>query len=106
MLISGLGFWYIKYTVGGAVPVFCMLLACPGGHVVFVHFRAQQCDLNPDLLRVLEDGYVSKCRDAQWCLITAPSGVLLDEFLSNHHQNYQRQLLFVMYKLFIFLVKM
>lgn len=34
------------------------------GHVVFVGYRAQQCDLNPHLLRVLEDGYVSKCCDA------------------------------------------
>lgn len=36
---------------------------CLVGHVVFVGYRAQQCDLNPDLLRVLEDGHVSKCCD-------------------------------------------
>lgn len=44
-----------------------LLLLCVGfclvGHVVFVGYRAQQCDLNPDLLRILEDGYVSKCCD-------------------------------------------
>ena len=33
------------------------------GYVVFVGYRAQQCDLNPDLLRILEDGHVSKCCD-------------------------------------------
>lgn len=38
---------------------------CSVGHVVFVGYRAQQCDLNPDLLRVLEDGYVSKCCDVR-----------------------------------------
>ena len=31
------------------------------GFVVFVGYRTQQCDLNPDLLRILEDGYISKC---------------------------------------------
>lgn len=40
------------------------------GHVVFVGYRAQQCDLNPDLLRVLEDGYVSKCCDVwRWVAV-------------------------------------
>lgn len=41
-----------------------LFVGCEGclvGHVVSVGYRAQQCDLNPDLLRVLEDGYVSKC---------------------------------------------
>lgn len=52
---------------GGSLAACSVLLGCCGvcsvGHVVFVGYRAQQCDLNPDLLRVLEDGYVSKCGD-------------------------------------------
>lgn len=47
-------------SVGRRLCVLCCLLV---GHVMFVGYRAQQCDLNPDLLRVLEDGYVSKCCD-------------------------------------------
>ena len=43
----------------------CCVGFCLVGHVVFVGYRAQQCDLNPDLLRVLEDGYVSKCCDVR-----------------------------------------
>lgn len=39
----------------------CVLCCLAVGHVMFVGYRTQQCDLNPDLLRVLEDGYVSKC---------------------------------------------
>lgn len=49
--------------VGHWLRVLCRLSVCLVGHVVFVGYRAQQCDLNPDLLRVLEDGYVSKCCD-------------------------------------------
>lgn len=41
----------------------CVLCRLPLGHVMFVGYRAQQCDLNPDLLRILEDGYFSKCCD-------------------------------------------
>lgn len=53
---------------GGSLAV-CSVMSvgcgvCLVGHVVFVNYRAQQCDLNPDLLRVLEDGYVSKCCEA------------------------------------------
>ena len=46
----------------------CVFVVCTARlvHVVFVGYRAQQCDLNPDLLRVLEDGYVSKCRGVTW----------------------------------------
>lgn len=38
-----------------------VLCRLPIGHVMFVGCRAQQCHLNPDLLRILEDGYFSKC---------------------------------------------
>lgn len=44
-------------------PWLCVLCCVLVGHVIFVGYRAQQCDLNPDLLRVLEDGFVSKCCD-------------------------------------------
>lgn len=39
----------------------CVLCWSTLGHVMFVGYRAQQCDLNPDLLRILEDGCFSKC---------------------------------------------
>lgn len=60
-LVVGFGFWLV---VGCG---FCLV-----GYVVLVGYRAQQCDLNPDLLRVLEDGYVSKC-----CVVWHGLGLLV-----------------------------